>query len=268
MLAAGLNIARFRIGSRKYRNFPLSQPLKTVRRDKKKQKKDKQMSIQKNKLAAIAGLVLALAPAAQAATISYLGSDVDTHGAWRSTDVAKPAAFDPNGDYAYGNDGYYTFTDPAGLVSDLPSYITSVTPSGSTFSTGGYPDIDNPSLGIAGTVADMNAGVFFNISGNNFRFKLAEDSHFVLTIILGGQTANRPSGLSLTQTAGSGSSTVAATSFPTAEADADYLFYEIDGSANDEFAIVPAPATVNGPTFSGMAFEAILPPAGTVIMFK
>jgi hypothetical protein len=206
---------------------------------------------------AVAGLVLALAPAAQAATITYLGSDVDTHAAWRSTDVAKTAAFDPNGDYAYGNDGYYTFTTTIGLQSVLPSYITSVTPSGATYSGGGYPDIDDPSATIAGTVADQNAGVFFNISGNNFRFKLAEDSHFVLTIILGGQTANRPSGLSLTQTAGSGSSTVAATSFPTAEADADYLFYEIDGSANDEFAIVPANAAVNGPTFSGMAWEAV-----------
>jgi hypothetical protein len=225
-------------------------------------------------LLAVVGLVLALAPAAQAATITYLGSDETTHDAWRSTSGAtKPAAFDPNGDNAYGSDGYYTFTDPAGVVSDLSiSYIDSVTYAGSAYSGDPYADIDDPTATIAGTVADVNAGVFHSFSGTAFTFKLAEDSHFVLTIILGGSwDQNRPTGLSLTQTAGGGSSTVAATAFPTSSAAdpyADYVFFEIDGSANDEFAIVPTGTPINGEAFGGMAFEEIHPPAGTVIMFR
>jgi hypothetical protein len=227
---------------------------------------------------AVAGLVLALAPAAQAATITYLGSDETTHDAWRSTNVVKaingPSGADPNGDNAYGSDGYYTFTDPAGLVSDLSlSYIASVTPAGNTYSGAAYADIDDPTATIAGTVADVNAGVFYGISGTAFTFKLAEDSHFVLTIILGGSwDQNRPTGLSLTQTAGGGPLTVAATPpFPTAAAanpEVDYLFYEIDGSANDEFAIVPTGTPINAEAFSGLAFEEIHPPAGTVFIFR
>jgi hypothetical protein len=224
-------------------------------------------------LLAVVGLVLALAPAAQAATITYLGSDETTHDAWRSTSGAtKPAAFDPNGDNAYGTDGYYVNHGSGGtlvLASVLPSYVTSVTTLASTYNSGGYAQIDDPTLAIAGTVSpDVFAGVFFG-KEDIMSFVLEEDSHFVLTIILGGNyNQNRPTGASLTQFIG-GTTTEAATSFPVPTIDntPDYVFFEVDGSANDAFKIVLTPDEGISAAIHGVAFEA-LPPAGTVIMFK
>jgi hypothetical protein len=224
------------------------------------------MRIQKNKLAAIAGLVLALAPAAQAATISYLGSDVDTHAAWRSTDVAKPAAFDPNGDNAYGTDGYHTFNG-SGLVSALPSYITNLNDGPSTFSGGGYPDMDNPAATIGVAVADVDAGVFFGINTTNFNFELAEDSQFVLTVILGGNvTQNRPTGMTVLQTTGGGA-TATATSWTQSNPEndgtqeVDYLFFNVTGLAGDVFTIQPSGTPINAEAISGLAFEAVPEPS-------
>lgn len=224
------------------------------------------MEINNNKLAAIAGLVLALAPTAQAATITYLGSDVDTHAAWRSTDVAKTAAFDPNGDNAYGTDGYHTFNG-SGLVSAPPTYITNLNDGPNTFSGSAYPDMDNPAAPIGVAVADVDAGVFFGINDTNFNFELAEDSEFVLTIILGGNhNQNRPTGITLTQTVG-GAATASATpwteSNPTNDGTqgVDYLFFKVTGVAGDVFNIQPSGTDVNVEAISGVAFEAVPEPS-------
>jgi hypothetical protein len=225
-------------------------------------------------LLAVAGLVLALGPAAQAATISYLGSDVDTHGAWRSTDVAKTAAFDPNGDNAYGTDGYHTINGGAApgpdgvgtVVSALPSYVTVIT-AAATYSGSAYPDMDDPAATIDGTVADVDAGVFHSFNGTQFKIELLEDSQFVLTIILGGSTSqNRPTGMTVSQTVG-GSATATATSWtqsndPTDEV--DYLFFNVTGLDGDVFNIQPSGTITNAEAISGLAFEAAIPEPATM----
>jgi hypothetical protein len=221
-------------------------------------------------IAAVAGLVLALAPAAQAATISYLGSDVDTHGAWRSTDVDKPSAFDPSGDDAYGNDGYHTFTTSIGLQSALPSYVTVIT-AAATYSGSAYPDMDDPAATIAGTVADVDAGVFHSFNDTQFKIELLEDSQFVLTIILGGSTSqNRPTGMTVAQTVGG---SVTATATPWAQSndpqdEVDYLFFNVTGLDGDVFNIQPSGTPLNAEAISGVAFEAITGGSGTLIMVE
>jgi hypothetical protein len=232
-------------------------------------------------LLAVAGLGLALVPAAQAATISYLGDDEATQDAWRSTDVTKPDLFDPNGDNAYGTDGYYTINGGAApgasgagtVVSALPSYITNLNDGPNTYSGSSYPDMDNPAVSIGVAVADVDAGVFFGINDSNFSFELAVDSQFVLTIILGGNSSqNRPTGMTVKQTVG-GSATATATSFPTSN-DAtdpfvDYVFFEVNGLAGDVFNIQPSGTPINVEAISGVAFEEIPPSAaGTVLMIK
>jgi hypothetical protein len=216
--------------------------------------------------AAVAGLVLALAPAAQAATITYLGSDETTHDAWRSTDVAKTAAFDPNGDNAYGTDGYHTFNG-SGLVSALPSYITNLNDGPNTYSGSPYPDMDNPAAPIGVAVADVDAGVFFGINDTNFSFELAEDSQFVLTIILGGNTSqNRPTGMSVTQTVG-GAATASATPWTQSNSpdEVDYLFFNVTGLDGDVFNIQPSGTPLNAEAISGLAFEAVPEPSALVL---
>jgi hypothetical protein len=230
-------------------------------------------------LLAVVGMVFALAPAAQAATITYLGSDTNSHASWRSTGVDKavngPSGADPDGDNAYGNDGYYVNQNADGsattvVASSLPPYITSVTTTAGSYSGSPYADIDDPTLPIAETVSpDRDAGVFHSKEDIMY-FVLAEDSHFVLTIILGGfWNQNRPDALSLTQTIGGGT-TAAATPFPVPVNDdsVDYVFFEVNGTAGDKFK-VDLSANTNGgigDAIHGVAFEEIHPPAGTVII--
>jgi hypothetical protein len=223
--------------------------------------------------AAVAGLVLALAPAAQAATISFLGSDITTLDEWRSTSGITPtktAAFDPNGDNVYGNDGHYVIMDDDDLgtssvfvstVSSI-SYITSVTNHGTPFnrndSPTDYPGVDDPTLTVGTTVANVNAGVTFLGSPSAdpiMDFVLATDSNFVLTVVLGGNTDNKPSALSVTRTVG-GSTTDAAI-VPAAASLVQYLFFEIDGLSGDEFDIVITGSSNVG--IGGVAFEQAIP---------
>jgi hypothetical protein len=223
-------------------------------------------------LIAVVGLVLALAPAAQAATITFLGSDAASHEAWRSTDVDKaingPVGADPNGDNAYGNDGYslVPMATPISPTTALPTYVTSVSFLGSFYNgNGGYPLIDDPTdaIDVAANQTPINTGIRYSASPIA-TFELMQDSEFVLTILLTGNSPlNRPTSLSLTRTVG-GTATDAAT-IPTYTEDVHYLFFEVDGTAGDIFAISQAGTGNSG--IGGVAFEA-LPPAGTVIMFK
>ncbi|MDE0837075.1 MAG: PEP-CTERM sorting domain-containing protein, partial [Akkermansiaceae bacterium] len=223
------------------------------------------MRIQKNKLAAIAGLVLALGPVAQAATILYLGSDAVSSAAWRSTDVDKaingPAGADPNGDNAYGNDGYslVPMATPISPTTALPTYVTSVSFLGNLYNGGGgYPQIDDPTdaIDVAANQTPIITGITFGNSPIT-NFILLQDSKFVLTILLtGNSSSNRPTSLSLTRTVG-GAATDAAT-IPTYTNDVHYLFFEVDGTAGDKFEITGGISGIQG--IGGVAFEAMAIP--------
>lgn len=95
----------------------------------------------------MAGILLAAAPAAFGASITFVGDDDTTQEHWRSTDVAKP--LDISGDDAYGTDGYVKTTD---IVN--PSYAQV------DFLTGGTDDgVQAPYMGIDNTTDPVGPGI-------------------------------------------------------------------------------------------------------------
>ncbi len=216
-------------------------------------------------LVVLTGLTLAAARTTGAATITYLGADETTNAEWRTTSVAKPSAFDPNGDNAYGSDGYSVLATGHALATDLTSapYISSVTrPAGQRFFSG-TPLFDDPAQPI-GTPSDVGTGLIYPNNGGAsplgvLRFSLAQSATFVITIPLGGSSAaHRPAGMSLRvdQTTG-GSATTSASSVP-ALGGVDYVFFQVEGSAGDAFDIVIGGGN-GAEAIAGVAFESAAP---------
>ena len=208
-------------------------------------------------LAAVA--MAALVANAEAATVTFLGSDETTATEWRTTTLAKSSTFDPDGDNAYGTDGYYMMPiTPPAVAASLPSYIASVADNGSQANHANYPDFDDPTQPIGAAVADVNAGLFFTGNAGLYAimdFTLAQDAEFVLTIpLVGNSIAHRPSSLSLTQIVGGAATAAATVPTPVGSDDVNYLFFNVDGSTGDKFEIkINGSSTIHA--IGGVAFE-------------
>jgi hypothetical protein len=217
-------------------------------------------------VSALVALLAETALATVVRNVTYLGTDSTTSGAWRSTDVAKTATFDYDRDNAYGSDGYYVaygmsaWTNPADVSSALPSYIESVTVDSALSSYGyeGYPKIDNPEETIGAGVADLpSTGIWNMVTSSQhdfFKIKLTTDKTFILTTILGTNTAGASQATAVT-VAGTGVSDSASYSW---SGHPDYAFFNISGLAGDEFTVSLTPGSTAAST-SGIAFEASAP---------
>lgn len=107
--------------------------------------------------------------AAQAQSISYVGSALGIGSGWRHASVAKP--LDADGDNIFGTDGYVMYaasgvgspsTSGGGqdLVS-LPSYLTVATSGGASHFAGPYSYIDQPTpSGYSGL---MQSGIVYKV---------------------------------------------------------------------------------------------------------
>ncbi len=219
------------------------------------------------------------ASSANAAEVEWLGSDATTGEAWRSTSVAKPAAFDPNEDNAYGNDGYHMATGRgihAGdgpVVKQLkPDYLSSLMTGTDAleYADVAYPQLDDPTLPISSTVANTHLGQLYSpVAGDNLQmlsFTLARSVEFVLTIVVD-LTNSTPSALRLNQTVG-GAATASAI-IPTYDGVVrpGYLFFRVKGTNGDAFVIEMDASAVNR-SICGAAFEEIPPLAGTVFILQ
>ena len=191
-------------------------------------------------------------------TISYLGSD---HVAtWRSTSDPKVAAFDPDGDNAYGTDGYAIVNDGTSngssmqLLDGTPAYISLTGQTGMEWSHHVYPDLDNATQPISGTVADLWApGVAYNVNSlpATISFSAAASTDFILTVVAAHDVRSLGN-FRVEGTGGTGG---------TAESPSDtvagglrVLFFEVTGvSAGDTFKMSSGPHCC----FHGIAFEAI-----------
>jgi len=224
------------------------------------------------KTAFIAAIVVAWGASigsAQAATITFLGEDSTTGANWRTTSVSKSSTFDPNGDNVYGSDGYYfggsAITGGTGggtptptVYTSAPSYIATIAPSGAFYVSNDYFDFDDPTEAVGSAVNDINGGLYYN-AGTKFSFDVSADTEFVVAVLIGGSvpTNSSPTGISISQTAGTGSGTASATSIP-ALAIGEYVFFGIDAAAGDSFA-VDIDAT-NKQGIVGLGFEAVTVP--------
>lgn len=205
---------------------------------------------------------------APAATITFLGEDSTTGANWRTTSVSKLSTFDPNGDNVYGSDGYYfggsAITGGAGgtptptVYTSAPSYIATIAPGGSFYVSNAYLDFDDPTAAVGSAVNDINGGLYYN-AGTKFSFDVSADTEFVVAVLIGGNvpTNSSPTGISISQTAGTGSGTASATSIP-ALAIGEYVFFGIDAAAGDSFAVDIDATGKQG--IVGLGFEAVTVP--------
>jgi len=205
------------------------------------------------------------ANAANAATITVLGEDTTTGANWRTTTTVKAPLFDPNGDNAYGSDGYFIGTGPIGsnvttptVLQSNPAYISSVTDSSPFFANGSnYVQFDDPSQPIGPSVSDVVGGLYYN-SGTKFSFDVSADAEFVLTILLGGNPAQNspPTSITVMQTAGIGSGSATATPLPPL-IQGEYVFFNIDALAGDSFDVNIVATDTQG--LVGLGFEQLVP---------
>lgn len=205
-----------------------------------------------------------MAGTAQSATVTYLGLDSTTGPAWRTTTVSKSGVFDPNGDNAYGSDGYYfgtnldgeTTSTTAKMVELEPAYISSLANSGSFYvKVSAYQHFDAPGQPIGTSVADIAGGLFYS-SGTKFTFTVTSDANFVLAVLIGRGNPAAPSSITVTQTAGSGSGTATTDSAPTLGP--SYAFFNIVASVGDSFEVDIVAGSNAGIT--GLGFEEVADP--------
>lgn len=220
--------------------------------------------------------ILCLAGGTQAAVVTGLAVDTDLGEGWRSTSVAKIAAGDPDGDGAYGSDGYYVTGYPAGstlpatgaanppVFFSLPSYIANVTPDAglSRYFDSGYPAVDDPSQPISGTVANLSGtfngnpqnatGIWF-FAGNHDFFTVQLDSSqtFVLTVVIdSGQNTQ-----SVTVTGPGPTPSTATLLIPPANSIPDYALFAIQGVAGDVFTV--SVGSTGFGALTGLGFESV-----------
>jgi len=206
---------------------------------------------------------------ATAATVTHLGNYLSYGDGWRSTgDPDKDggggvAGSDPDGDNAWGTDGYYIATLPA----SLPAYITSVTDTAAGTSTNLAVGYDDPSLAIAASVADRFPIFYSNdVSQSHtpvsFDITLAQAKTYVLTIIHD-PTTNLPfyqtDSISVSGPGGAFAQTTGL--IPASNGDVDYTFFLISGDPGDVFTANMVSGGVSGTISAGIGFEAIPEPS-------
>ncbi len=236
---------------------------------------------------------LSLPMGASAATIAYVDKD-GNQTSWRTTSVTK--TLDPDGDNVYGTAGYVGYamrknpgtgdapnTNPLTYTStnfetfsSIPSYLTLTSLSQNFVAAGfGYALVDNPTLAPGASVADIESG-FGGING-------AQSGNFMTLTLNAGVPANglrigviatsltgdddSLNNLTLTQTAGSGSSTASAT---LAGTDGNFSFYFFDitgGTQNDVFTLSGAKPNVgnNNVIYHGISVDVIPEPSSALL---
>lgn len=202
-------------------------------------------------------LAVSLAGTVQAATISYVGADVDgTKGAWRTTSVAKP--LDLDSDNVYGTAGY---------LMPIFDYHTGTMPAKAYNNTSSEPYRLNPSVATlewahtdwGGVFGDFNDGQWYNPmdnpveegtfgyggmwSANGFsndfvRITLTSAATFRLGVWIDGQNQGEfAADLTVKTSDGAIADTVAPTA---ANAQIDWYFWDITGAAGDVFIVAAA----------------------------
>jgi hypothetical protein len=210
---------------------------------------------------------------ANGAIVDYLGSDVSTGAAWRTSTVTKPATFDPNGDGGYGSEGNYVYymQNDSGLLTEhlsnsSPAYASVSQASGvSKYANPSYGRIDDPTSPIGAATWEADRGYFYNWAygpsyANLLTVTLTSNADFVMGAIVGGSTMS-PDGLRVLQTVGGSAEALADTSgTPRASGGRlDYYFFHVAGVAGDQF-VVSGYATDRDAGISGITFESTAVP--------
>jgi hypothetical protein len=196
------------------------------------------------KIALLAALgALCFTAAAQAQTITYIGSQLDVGASWRDATLVKTFS---NTGGAYGGDGYFNTAGP--IVSSLPTYVSSASVGVQTFSGGGYEAIDNPTATppyFSGTAASGTAyvnGAAAGSTSNMLTFTLAGTVPNTVQVGVMFDNTDNSNGLgnnayTLVETTG-GTATSSQISLTTGNGLADFYFFDIkNASAGEVFTL-------------------------------
>ena len=189
--------------------------------------------------------VFGLATAAQAALITFAGSDLTTDDAWHSTSVVK--SLDADGDDVYGTDGHRAVTGNTEVVSVInPDYATSAFAAGGTF----YGDsskygIDDPALAPAATVTDQFLAIveYGGISGDKdvatITMTAAKSFRLGLTASteMGSSALYDWDQIRVRQTTGGSADSGYVNSAAGDAAGVEYYFFDITGATGDVFTV-------------------------------
>jgi len=210
--------------------------------------------------------------------VNYLGSDVTTNGAWESTNVAKTAAFDPNGNQAYGSDGNYIYYNQVvggnntELLSNvMPGYATVSQVAALKYSAPSYAAFDDPTAGPGVDVYDAHVGFFYDWAYgtsyvNLLNVTLTNNADFVLGVIAGGTTST-PDALRVLQTVGGTAEALADSSGTPKQTGGrvDYYFFHISGTAGDQF-VLSGLGTDGYDGVTGLTLESSVVPEPSTLM--
>ena len=191
---------------------------------------------------ALSSVLLTAALPAFGATVTYVGYDLTTSGAWRTAGVSKP--LDADGNNIYGSAGYLLTTSPGGAQLSNPAYA-SVINLVSTFYSGhvtspNYTTVDNP---LGGSV---KTGIWYASGGVTLqeqdfaRITVSQASSFRLGVLVDETdfTDISPNDLRVRQTAGGSGNSGLIFSFVEANLDSDWYFFDVTGAQpGDEFVI-------------------------------
>lgn len=191
-----------------------------------------------------------LNPTKAQAIVNFVGSDLITNDAWRTSSTLK--SLDADGDNIYGTDGYTVFrSDQIGTntatndnIVQSPGYATvSVLPGLGYFSLTLYVDIDDPNQTGSNPVPNIDSGIltedfvfggtteFFDITftqAGNYRVGFLFDNANVPDV--------SPLDVTLAQIVGGSDSAFASLSSDR-DLDADYYFFDIEASINDVYRL-------------------------------
>lgn len=224
------------------------------------------------------GLAFVLAAPSSAATITYVGSDINgTKGSWRNTSVDKPLDLDE--DDRYGTAGYLmspntytggtmpaaayfnTSSQPNRLNPDFGTLEWAYTDWGGAFGDWGesWPHpMDNPVGGGTHTYGGMWGA---NGSHNDFvRITLTDDKSFRLGIWNDGQ-GHPPASYQIRQDSVGGASNSYTLTSSLQGSQIDWYFWDITGQTGDVFVV----SALDGPggysSFGGVTIEAVPEPS-------
>lgn len=211
-----------------------------------------------------------------AATVTYVGYDLTTSGAWRNTGVTKP--LDADGNNVYGSDGYLLTTSPGGALLSNPAYA-SVLNLVSTFYSGhvttpNYTTVDNPLGGTVKTGIWYATGAFANQEQDFVRITVSQASSFRIGIMVDETDfiGISPGQLRVRQSAGGSGDSTLVNAMVEANLDTDWYFFDILGAqAGDQFVISGTDSRVGaGPVASNgigaISFDSVAVPEASTSM--
>jgi len=175
-----------------------------------------------------------------AASIGYVGADVTTNDAWRTTTLAK--ALDGDADNVYGTDGWEARSWAASFSH--PAYATVAINAPSSYpGNASYAYLDNPAATGPAPVANIVSGVhYYGGAGEQdfYTATLTQAVDFRLGIITDNTdfAAISPSSLRVRQTVGGGANSGLISAAADRDNDGDYYFFDVTGGqVGDAFVV-------------------------------